>query len=108
MARQLQQVLCWFLRTMLVKMDFPPSPLTKINIDCPYYKACIAPNPKVVNDLKPSEDMLEKFYGGIMKDVNDLRLQIEGKKPFLALIVKAKASILILLKLKPKRCFLAS
>ena len=23
----------------------------KVNIDDPYYKACIAPNPKVLNDL---------------------------------------------------------
>ncbi len=37
-----------------------------------------------------------------MKEVNDLRLQIDSKKPFLALIVKAKASILILPKFKPK------
>jgi hypothetical protein len=35
----------------------------KINIDCPYYKACIAPNPKIWNDLKPSKEQLEKFMG---------------------------------------------
>jgi hypothetical protein len=52
----------------------------KGNIDCSYYKASIAPYPKVVNDLKPSEDMLEKIYGGIMKDVNDLQLQIDSKQ----------------------------
>jgi hypothetical protein len=52
----------------------------KVNIDCPYYKACIAPNPKVLNDLKPSKEQLEKVYGGIMKEVNDLRLQMYGKK----------------------------
>ncbi len=51
----------------------------KVNIDCPYYKACIAPNPKIVNDLKPSKEQLEKVYGGIMKEVNDLRLQIDSK-----------------------------
>jgi hypothetical protein len=50
----------------------------------------------VVNSLKPSKEQLEKVYGGIMKEVNNLRLQINSKKPFLALIVKAKASILIL------------
>jgi hypothetical protein len=43
----------------------------KVNIDCPYYKACIAPNPKV-NDLKPLKEQLEKVYGRIMKEVNDL------------------------------------
>jgi hypothetical protein len=26
----------------------------KVNIDCPYYKEAIAPNPKVLNDLTPS------------------------------------------------------
>ncbi len=40
-----------------------------------------------------------------MKEVNDLWLQIDSKKPVLALIVKTKASILILPKLKPKICF---
>ncbi len=32
----------------------------KGNIDCPHYKASIAPNPKVLNDLKPSKEQLEK------------------------------------------------
>ncbi len=50
----------------------------KVNIDCTYYKAGIAPNPKVLNNLKPSKDILEKVYGGIMKEVNDLRLQIDS------------------------------
>ncbi len=49
-------------------------------MDDPYYKASIAPNPKVLNDLKPSKEQLEKVYGGIMKEVNDLRLQINSKK----------------------------
>ncbi len=35
----------------------------KGTIDCPYYKASIAPNPKVLNDFKLSKDMLEKFMG---------------------------------------------
>jgi hypothetical protein len=55
----------------------------KVNIDCPYYKEAIAPNPKVLNKLKPSKEQLEKVYGRIMKEVNDLRLQIDSKKPFL-------------------------
>jgi hypothetical protein len=70
----------------------------KVNIDCPYYKEAIAPNPKVLNSLKPSKEQLEKVCGHIMKEVNDLRLQIDSKKPFLALILKEKASILILPK----------
>ncbi len=52
----------------------------KVNIDCPYYKACIDPNQKILNDLKPSKEQLEKVYGGIMKEVNDLRLQIASRK----------------------------
>jgi hypothetical protein len=74
----------------------------KVHIDCPYFKEAIAPNPKVLNSLKPSKEQLEKVYGGIMKEVNDLRLQIDSKKPFLALIVKAEASIPIVPKFKPK------
>ncbi len=80
----------------------------KVNIDFLYYKEAVAPNPKVLNNLKPSKEQLKKVYGGIMKEVNDLRLQIDSKKNFLALIVKAKASILILLKLKPKMWFFPS
>jgi hypothetical protein len=52
----------------------------KVNIDCPYYKEAIAPNPKVLNSLKPSKEQLEKVYGEIMKEVNDLPLQIDSKK----------------------------
>jgi hypothetical protein len=52
----------------------------KVNIDCPYYKEAIAPNPKVLNSLKPSKEQLEKVYGEIMKEVNDLQLQIDSKK----------------------------
>ncbi len=65
----------------------------KVNIDCLYYKEAIAPDPKVLNSLKPSKEQLEKVYGGIMKEVNDL---------LLALIVKAEASMPILPKFKPK------
>ena len=90
------------------KDGLSPQSTYKVNIDCPYCKASIAPNPKVLNDLKPSKEQLEKVYGGIMKEVNELRLQIDSKKPFLALIIKAKASILILPKFKPKMCFFAS
>jgi hypothetical protein len=50
----------------------------KGNIYCPCYKASIAPNPKVLNDLKLSKEQLEKVYWGIMEEVNDLRLQIES------------------------------
>jgi hypothetical protein len=57
-----------------------------VNIDCPYYKASIAPNPKVLNDLKPSKEQLEKVHGGIMKEVNELWLQIEKNKKTLSCI----------------------
>ncbi len=52
----------------------------KINSGCPYYKASIAPNPKLPNDFKPSKEQLETVYGGIMEEVNELRLQIASKK----------------------------
>ncbi len=52
----------------------------KVKIDCLYYKEAIAPNPKVLNELKPSKEQLEIVYGAIMKEVNDLRLQIDSKK----------------------------
>ena len=51
----------------------------KINSGCLHYKASIAPNQKILNHLKPKEQ-LEKVHGGIMKEVDDLRLQIESKK----------------------------
>jgi hypothetical protein len=60
------------------------------NIDCLYYKATIAPNLKVLNDLKPSKEQLEKVYGGLMKGVNELRLQIESKKPVSCIDRQAK------------------
>jgi hypothetical protein len=39
----------------------------KVNIDCPY-KASIASNQKMLNDLKPSKEQLKNVYGGIMKE----------------------------------------
>ncbi len=72
---------------------------------CPYYKASIAPNPKLLNNFEPSKEQLDKSYGGIMEEVNELRLQIASKKTFLPLMIKAKLSILILSKFKPKMLF---
>jgi hypothetical protein len=46
------------------------------------YKACIAPNPKILNDLKPSKEQFEKVYGGMMTAVNELQFQIDSKSPF--------------------------
>ncbi len=54
----------------------------KINSGCLYYKASIAPNPKLLNDFAPSKEQLEKVYGGIMEEVNEFPLQIASKKPF--------------------------
>jgi hypothetical protein len=65
-----------------VKADFPPS---QVNIDCLYYKASIAPNQKILNDLKPSKEQVEKIDGAIMKEVNDLRLQIASKNTLSAI-----------------------
>jgi hypothetical protein len=52
----------------------------KMNSGCPYYKASIAPNPKLLNDFEPSKEQLEKVYWGIMEEVNELRLQISSRK----------------------------
>ncbi len=54
----------------------------KINSGCPYYKVSIAPNPKLLNDFEPSKEQLETVYGGIMEEVNELRLQIASKNSF--------------------------
>ncbi len=48
----------------------------KINSGCPYYKVSFASNPKLLNDFEPSKEQLESVYGGIMEEVNELRLQI--------------------------------
>jgi hypothetical protein len=63
----------------------------KVHIDCPYYKASIAPNPKVLNDLKPSKEQLEKVYGGIMKEVNELQLQIDSKNTLSCIDLQGKS-----------------
>ncbi len=55
----------------------------KENIDFLYYEASIDPNPKVLNDLKPSKEQLEKVYGRIMKEVNDCGCKLIVKNPFL-------------------------
>jgi hypothetical protein len=66
--------------------DTLSSPSTyKINSGCPYYKASIAPNPKLVNDFEPSKEQLETVYGGIMEEVNELWLQIPSKKTLSAI-----------------------
>jgi hypothetical protein len=57
----------------------------KINIGCPSYKGSIAPNPKLLNDFEPSKEQLEKVYGGIMKEVNKLWLQIASNNTLSAI-----------------------
>ncbi len=57
----------------------------KINSGCRYYKASIAPNPKLLNDFEPLKKQLETLYGGIMEEVNELRLQIASKKTLSAI-----------------------
>jgi hypothetical protein len=51
----------------------------KVNLDCPYYKTSITPNPKILNDLEQSKDQLEKVYGGTAIKVNELQVQIASK-----------------------------
>jgi hypothetical protein len=40
-----------------------PQSTYKINSGCLYYKAFIAPNPKLLNDFEPSKEQLETVYG---------------------------------------------
>ncbi len=56
-----------------------------LNIYCLYYKASIAPNQKILNDLKQSKEELKNVYGGIMKKVNELRLQIASNNTLSAI-----------------------
>ncbi len=56
-----------------------------MNSGCPYYKASIAPNPKLLNDFEPSKEQMETVYGGIMDKVNELRLQITSKETLSAI-----------------------
>jgi hypothetical protein len=77
----------------------------KVNIDCPYYKASIAPNPKVMNDLKPSKERLEKVYGGFMKEVNELQLQIDSKKTLSCIDCQGKNFNTNIAEVQPKNVF---
>jgi hypothetical protein len=77
----------------------------KINSGYSYYKVSIAPNPNLLNDFEPSKEQLETVYGGIMEEMNELRLQIASKKTLSAIDHQAKPSILILTKFKPKMLF---
>ncbi len=62
----------------------------KINSGCPYYKASIASNTKLLNDFEPSKEKLETVYGGIMDEVNELSLQIASKKTLSAIDYQGK------------------
>ena len=73
--------------------DTLPSQSTyKIYSGCQYYKASIAPNPKLLNDFAPSKEQLETVYGGIMEEVNELWLQIASKKTLSAIDHQGKTS----------------
>ncbi len=78
----------------------------KVNIDCPYYKASIATDPKVLNDLKPSKEQLEKVYGGIMKELNDLRLKIDSKKTLSCIDCQGKSFNTKIAKVQAQNVFL--
>ena len=76
----------------------------KVNMDCPYYKEAIAPNPKVLNSLKPSKEQLEKVHGGIMKEVNELQLQIDSKKPLSCIDCQGKSFNTIICQSSSPKC----
>jgi hypothetical protein len=77
----------------------------KVNIDCPYYKAFIDPNQKILNDLKTTKEQLENIYGGIMKEVNDLRLQIASKNTLSAIYRQGKTFNANIAKVQAKNVF---
>ncbi len=77
----------------------------KINSSCPYYKASIAPNPKLLNDFEPSKEQLETVYGGIMEEVNDLRLQIASKNTLSAIDHQGKTIITNIAKVQAQTVF---
>ncbi len=56
----------------------------------PNIKLALLPIQKVLNDLKPSKEQLEKVYGGIMKEVNDL-LQIDPKNTLSSIDCQGKS-----------------
>jgi hypothetical protein len=86
--------------------DGPSSQSTyKVNIDCLYYKASIAPNSTILNDLKPSKDQLEKLYPGIMKEMNDLQLQIASKNTLFAIDGQGKTFNTNIAKVQAKNVF---
>jgi hypothetical protein len=77
----------------------------KINIGCPYYKASIAPNTNLLNDFEPLKEQLETVYGGIMEEVNKLRLQIASKKTLSAVDHQGKTFNTNIAKFKSKMLF---
>jgi hypothetical protein len=55
--------------------------------------------------LKPSTEQLEKVYGGIMKEANDLRLQIDSKKTFSCIDHQGKSFNTNIAKVKAQNVF---
>ncbi len=72
----------------------------KINSGYLYYKASIAPNPKLLDDFEPSKEQLEQVYGGIMEEVNELQLQIARKTTLSAINHQGKMIITNISKVK--------
>ncbi len=68
-------------------------------------KNSIAPNPKLLNDFEPSKEQLETVYGGIMEEVNELRLQIASKKTLSAIDHQDNTLNTNIAKFKPKIVF---
>ncbi len=79
----------------------------KINSGCPYYKASIAPNPKLLNDFEPSKEQLETAYGGIMEEASELRLQISRKITLSAIDHQGKTINTNIAKVQAPNFFLA-
>ena len=46
-----------------------------VRIDNPHHIECIAPNPKVLIDSQPTNDLMKNYYQILVKAMNDMRIQ---------------------------------
>jgi hypothetical protein len=46
-----------------------------VRIDNPHHIECIAPNPKILIDSQPTNDLMKNYYEILVKAMNDMRIQ---------------------------------
>ncbi len=67
-----------------------------VRFDNPHHIESIAPNPKVLVDSQPTNDLMKNYYGILVKAVNDMRIQASSNDTLSAINLMAAPSILIL------------